>query len=238
MYCERGSPDRLYENQSEVGSGFQFLELEAQQFFNELEAQRGDEGGPYHYFTSVVDDFIPNLSETGCKNWQDQIIESDIQQYQWSSPAYPSIWIGGNGSTTQCHYDVSNNFFSQLHGRKRFRIWSPEHHFDLCVFPDAHIKARKSQLFIDNCLDSIPEPMMDVVLAPGDSLIIPAFFFHHVEALEGGVSVNVFSESSAKLSAQAILAAPLPQVITDKNHDIALTIAILSQYCKTCKDKR
>ena len=39
------------------------------------------------------------------------------------------MWIGGPGSTTQAHYDVSHNLFTQLHGSKRFRLWGPQYHW-------------------------------------------------------------------------------------------------------------
>ena len=36
---------------------------------------------------------------------------------------YLSVWMGGASVVTQAHYDVANNVFCQLHGRKRFRCW-------------------------------------------------------------------------------------------------------------------
>lgn len=96
----------------------------------------------------------------------------------------------------------------QLHGTKRVRIYPPsvgaEH---LHVFPDAHPRARKSQVDFDRMvLESdgggddgggddgegnyasryphfarLPSPSLDVVLRPGDALEVPAFWFHHVE---------------------------------------------------------
>ena len=140
---------------------------------------------------------------------------------------YLSVWLGGEGSTTQAHYDVANNCFVQLHGRKRFRLWPPSSHLALRVFPDAHPRARKSRLphacfsfehldlfasgggggahgadaprenvavnqllppsWLDcreqSDVDVAPPPAMDLVLQPGDVIFVPAFWFHHVEAL-------------------------------------------------------
>jgi hypothetical protein len=105
---------------------------------------------------------------------------------------------------------VSHNYFSQIHGKKRFRLWGPKHHWALRVFPDAHPRARKSQIDID-CDPLAPAPALDVTLEPGDALIIPAFWFHHVEAIgDVSVSINVFSEASPKLAAAEVLSQPVP----------------------------
>ena len=95
------------------------------------------------------------------------------------------------------HYDVANNIIVQLYGTKRIRCYPPSMGiYNLHVFPDAHPKARKSQVDFDIIDDddvhkerfphyyyneNIPKPTLDVILQPGDALEIPAFTFHHVE---------------------------------------------------------
>ena len=99
------------------------------------------------------------------------------------------------------HYDVANNIIVQLYGTKRIRCYPPSKGiYNLHVYPDAHPKARKSQVdfdIVDNDNDDddvhkerfphyyynedIPKPTLDVILQPGDALEIPAFTFHHVE---------------------------------------------------------
>lgn len=133
---------------------------------------------------------------------------------------YLSVWLGGCGSATQAHYDVMNNCFLQMHGRKRFRCWPPTAHVDMCVFPDAHPRARKSRLVIDDALasGSLSPPAVDLTLAPGDALFIPAFWFHHVEVIDDpsssagvSVSLNVFSQAALTASVGRMLArAPPP----------------------------
>ena len=103
-------------------------------------------------------------------------------------------------------------FDAQVHGRKRFRLWGPDAHAALQVFPDAHPRARKAQVLIDSTM-GLPAAELDVILEPGEALFIPAFWFHHVEALSPSVSVNVFSENSMKLAAQDILMRPPPDAL-------------------------
>ena len=147
-----------------------------------------DEG--FVYFTSRLDD--PQLGGgevfAAAAGWEDGVLDPDAAAHPAASESYPSVWIGGHGSTTQAHYDVSNNYFAQIEGEKRFRMWGPEHHWSLHVFPDAHPRARKAQIDIDGD-PATPPPAMDVILRPGDAILVPAFWFHHVEA-RGDCSVS------------------------------------------------
>ena len=67
------------------------------------------------------------------------------------------------------------------------------------VFPDAHPRARKAQVDVDApdaavfpLSEALGPPDVDVVLEPGDAVAIPAFSFHHCEALDASASVNAF----------------------------------------------
>ena len=146
------------------------------------------------------------------------------------APALLSVWIGGVGTQTQAHYDNADNVFLQLAGRKRFLLWPPAAAPHLHMFPDAHCRARKSQmvepfdrLAAANATERFPfsaalPPPRVVDLSPGDALVIPAFTFHHVEVLGGAegreeenddacvsVSVNVFSQCAQSTAAAALL---------------------------------
>ena len=95
---------------------------------------------------------------------------------------------------------MANNVFMQLHGTKTFHLFPPTAAAALKVFPDAHPRARKSQLRLDfrgggggggggggvggsEEGAALDHPGHQVVtLKPGDALFIPAFWFHHVEA--------------------------------------------------------
>jgi hypothetical protein len=157
----------------------------------------------YHYYwTSPIADVAPQSMMSKEFNWFNQLQTN--RPLEILDPRGPSLWMGTSGSGTQCHYDVADNVIVQLYGTKRIRIYPPiVGVFHLHVFPDAHPKARKSQVdfdffnisndndgdVIENAdmlrryphFTTVPNPTMDVILQPGDALQIPAFWFHHVE---------------------------------------------------------
>lgn len=179
----------------------------------------------YHYWTAPVADVAPGLLER--LQGYESLYDQDDQRLL--DPRGPSLWMGNSGSGTQAHYDVANNVIVQLHGSKRVRCYPPRAAKSLHVFPDAHPRARKSQVNFDEPdhehfphFSSLQPPVLDVILRPGDALRIPAFWFHHVEngrippddphnnkdadIGEDGpsVSLNVFALSLPIMTAQRI----------------------------------
>jgi hypothetical protein len=180
MYVDPGTPDKLPDGG--IGSDFEFIDMSAREFITNLQKQDGS-NPPFYYFTSTLDDFLPGLSDSVCSGWPDLIVDPiGAAVSSLASPPYPSLWMGGKGSTTQAHYDVSHNVFTQVSGRKRIRLWGPGEHMALRVFPDAHPRARKAQISIvptevasfpseiETKNDLTPTPHMDVTLLPGDSM--------------------------------------------------------------------
>ena len=169
------------------------------------------DGPPYLYYTSPVSEHaaLPAL----VPGWE--VLAADSAKLMSKSlDAAPILacepwmqwWVGSGGATTQAHYDVADNLFVQLHGRKEFWLFPPDAALCLHVYPDAHPRARKSQVCLERpdaarhpMVAALPEPLR-VVLEPGDALAIPAFWFHHVVARSASVSVNVFSESAGAIS--------------------------------------
>lgn len=136
----------------------------------------------YYYWTSPIANVAPDLLKLvqGYETLHDDQCSLD--------PRGPSLWMGSSGSGTQAHYDVADNVLVQLFGTKRVRCYHPHAAQALHVFPDAHPRARKSQVNFDKPdhdrfphFASLGSPVLDVVLQPGDALRIPAFWFHHVE---------------------------------------------------------
>lgn len=184
------------------------------------------------YWTSPMNDIAPGLLNMvpNYESLHDDTDDSSPRQPKAQlDPRGPSLWMGSSGSATQAHYDVADNVIVQLFGSKRIRCYAPEQAAELYVFPDAHPRARKSQVNFDQPdyerfpqFASLSDPVIDVVLQPGDAIRIPAFWFHHVEngrlpnsdsmddlhsligADEPSVSLNVFALSKSMMVAQGI----------------------------------
>lgn len=151
----------------------------------------------HHYCTFPVANVAPGLLTLlndyeklyDHDNRDDDHAKANVPQHPpMIDPRGPSLWMGTNNSSTQAHYDVADNIICQLHGTKRVRCYSPKAASALHVFPDAHPRARKSQVNFDGpdlerfpYFSSLAPPDLDVVLEPGCALFIPAFWFHHVE---------------------------------------------------------
>jgi hypothetical protein len=166
----------------------------------------------WSYYTGKCSDLSHQLLQA-VPDWEQLRVEPSLSA-AFGNPEAPSIWIGGPGTSTTCHYDVMDNVFVQLHGRKKFRLWGPEAFKDVHVFPDVHPRARKSQLGNVKELVQAIAPREEIVLEPGDTLHLPAFTFHQVEALDVSLSINVFSVCRTQMHGGRILAAPVPLVVS------------------------
>ena len=148
MYTEVGVPDRLKDGAG-VGSRTEFVNMAPADFVRACQLQDG-QNPPFHYYTAGVEQHAAGFAEKACPGWECLVVDERACNQRHAAPAHSSLWVGGNGSTTQAHYDVLHNVFVQVHGRKRFRLWGPEMHTPLRVFPDAHPRARKAQILIDD----------------------------------------------------------------------------------------
>mmetsp|Transcript_6588 Transcript_6588/g.10381 ORF Transcript_6588/g.10381 Transcript_6588/m.10381 type:complete len:325 (+) Transcript_6588:845-1819(+) len=138
-------------------------------------------GEEYVYFTSPMREFIQDGDSNDTR----------------------AVWVSSKGCGTRAHYDAFDNRFRQLEGEKRVRVWKPQEHINLHIYPDAHPRARKSQVNSDApCLEKHPFykdlglPAEDRILGPGDVIEIPAFWFHEIESMTASVSCNEFTESA------------------------------------------
>ncbi len=112
--------------------------------------------------------------------------------------------MGSSGVTTQLHYDTNYNFHVQIDGHKNFLLFPPETMQHVYLFPRIHPHFRRSQVNLD-AIDADRFPSfssekvrgtVQVTLESGDALYIPPFWGHHVTNVDGGVSVNVWTENT------------------------------------------
>lgn len=110
-----------------------------------------------------------------------------------------SIWIG-NRTIASAHHDVSNNVACPMVGRRRFTLFPPEQVANLYPGPLAPTPAGQVVSMVDFAAPDFEryprfaealERAEVAEVEPGDVLIYPALWWHHVEALDAfNVMVN------------------------------------------------
>ena len=109
------------------------------------------------------------------------------------------IWAGARRDdvlVTRLHCDIATSFLAQVYGRKRVRLFSPVERDRLYAMPAFN--------FYQPCLVDVARPdfarfpefaqarYVDVVIGPGDLLIVPTGWYHCVWALDDVLSVSRF----------------------------------------------
>lgn len=143
-----------------------------------------DDGGDHIYvMQQSIPDVLPELLD-------------NLVVPEWIAGQHPAInlWFGRR-TTTQLHFDYSNNFFAQLYGAKQFTLFAPDDSTRL--YPYHHATATAHISYVDlNAPDLARYPEfaqatpVQFTIHPGELLYMPAFWWHHVQAADVAVSVN------------------------------------------------
>lgn len=111
------------------------------------------------------------------------------------------IW--GNGSHDPGHYDLLHNVYVQVSGWKRFLLMDPCYAYDLYPYPQGHPMDRCSRADLEAPnFQSFPKlrkvRAIEAILGPGDVLILPCGWYHHVQSLtEDSMSVSFWFSQGA-----------------------------------------
>jgi hypothetical protein len=102
-----------------------------------------------------------------------------------------NVWLGPRGTVTPLHRDPNTNLLAQIVGQKRVIL----HHPDARVYPRSdgpHANASAADAEAPG--DAFPDfpPAYEIVeLGPGDALLIPVGWWHHVRCTAGpSLSLN------------------------------------------------
>ena len=161
----------------------------------------------FRFFTGPLqldpeEPFAGGDMDTATVRFQAELIEgmSPFREFVSCAPLHPggcagdleisaNLWMGTANVTSQAHYDGSTNMYVQIHGVKTFYLAPPESEFPL--FPrlhesyrsvsDEHVRADNMTLYAR--------------LEPGDLLLMPAYWYHHVVAETGSISANFWCDS-------------------------------------------
>ena len=141
-----------------------------------------DESAEYVYFAGEV----PSLLQNDISN---ELLKVD---HVPSRESHSILWIGNKGVTAQTHYDISYNFFTQLHGQKTFYLQPPQRGWQhLKLYPLSHPARRQAQIPFRK-----EDPGWIVAtIEPMDVLFVPPFWFHAVKSDTGSISLSTVSPS-------------------------------------------
>ncbi|XP_060552574.1 hypoxia-inducible factor 1-alpha inhibitor-like [Ruditapes philippinarum] len=115
----------------------------------------------------------------------------------WGPLTSNLLLVGMEGNVTPVHYDEQENFFAQIYGHKRFKLFHPDQYKNLYPYPVYHPHDRQSQVNLD-CpdFDKFPNARnltgYQGIVGPGDVLYIPMYWWHEVESLKDkGETISV-----------------------------------------------
>lgn len=153
-------------------------------FLDRIVAHRDDPDSPSFYIGSTdVDNYLPGLRA-------DNDLHLDRFDFA-ATPPLVSIWMG-NHTIATAHWDMSNNIACCMVGRRRFTLFPPDQVNNLYPGPLEPTPGGQVVSMVDFAnpdLERFPR-FADAMkagevaeLEPGDVLLYPALWWHHVEAL-------------------------------------------------------
>jgi hypothetical protein len=115
---------------------------------------------------------------------------------EWTSKReYTAVFIGPEGSLSALHRDYWNThaYLAQMQGRKRAILFSPK---DSDFLYGGQVDPEQPDFGRFPLFDYATA--YECVIEPGDTLLIPANWFHHVRGLEKSITVsrNFFNDSN------------------------------------------
>jgi Cupin-like domain len=127
--------------------------------------------------------------------WPEHLMKGFVKRF-------PMLFTGGEGSVTHMHFDIdlSHILHSQFAGRKRVLLFPFEEQHKLYRKPWEPLSLVNFEKYFDpenNKLDPEKYPAVglakgyEVVLEHGDTLFMPAGYWHHMEYLDSGFAMSL-----------------------------------------------
>ena len=149
--------------------------------------------------------------------------DDDGQPQEISDDEQPKnrIWFSSTGLTACMHYDTAHNTHSVVYGAKRIMVASPIEWDKAHLHPTIHPSHRQSQILQmtrPNASFSGAQDLrvQETVLAAGETIYIPPYWFHSVQSLTTTVAVSIWTESPEGRLSNALC--PLPNVAKQCPH--------------------
>jgi hypothetical protein len=127
--------------------------------------------------------------------WPEDLMKGFVKRY-------PMLFVGGKGSITHMHFDIdlSHIMHTQFGGRKRVLLFPFEEQHKLYRKPWEVLSFVNFEHYFDNCnnkleIDRFPALKLakgyEVILDHGDTLFMPAGYWHHMEYLDSGFAMSL-----------------------------------------------
>jgi len=127
--------------------------------------------------------------------WPEDLMKGFVKRY-------PMLFVGGKGSITHMHFDIdlSHIMHTQFGGRKRVLLFPFEEQHKLYRKPWEVLSFVNFEHYFDDCnnkleLDRFPALKLakgyEVILDHGDTLFMPAGYWHHMEYLDSGFAMSL-----------------------------------------------
>jgi Cupin-like domain len=127
-------------------------------------------------------------------SWPDELMKGFVKRY-------PMLFTGGEGSITHMHFDIdlSNILHTQFVGRKRVLLFPFEEQYKLYRKPFEVLSLADFTHYNleDSKVDYTKFPALkgakgyEITLEHGDTLFMPAGYWHHMEYLESGFAISL-----------------------------------------------
>lgn len=123
--------------------------------------------------------------------WPENLMKGFIKKY-------PMLFVGGKGSITHMHFDIdmSHILHTQFIGKKRVLLFPHEEQYKLYRKPwEVLSMANYANYHEDFDYDSFPATKLakgyEVIMEHGDTLFMPAGYWHHMEYIESGFAMSL-----------------------------------------------
>ena len=128
---------------------------------------------------------------TGDFSWPDELMTGFVKKY-------PMLFVGGQGSVTHMHFDIdmSHILHTQFMGRKRVLLFPHEEQIKLYRKPwEVLSLANYANYSQDFDYENFPAVKLakgyEVILTHGDTLFMPAGYWHHMEYIDSGFAMSL-----------------------------------------------
>ncbi len=129
--------------------------------------------------------------------WPDELMNGFVKKY-------PMLFVGGAGSVTHIHFDIdmSHILHTQFIGRKRVLLFPHEEQYKLYRKPwEVLSLANFANYKQDFDYENFPAVKLakgyEVILEHGDTLFMPAGYWHHMEYLDSGFAMSLRAMQSS-----------------------------------------